>query len=32
MHGVGPKYTLRNLLITENRLEEDFGNTEIDDY
>ena len=32
MHGLKPKYKLRNLIRTENELEENFGNTEMDEY
>ena len=32
MHGLKPKYKLINLIRTENELEENFGNMEIDEY
>jgi hypothetical protein len=32
MRGLKPKYKLRNLIRTENELEENFGNTEMDEY
>jgi hypothetical protein len=32
MHGLGEKYELRNLIRTENRVEQNFRITETDDY
>jgi hypothetical protein len=32
MHGLKPKYKLRNLRRAENELEENLGNTEMDEY
>jgi len=32
MHRLKPKYKLRNLIRTENELEENLGNTEMDEY